>query len=130
MDTLFKTSSEQSQRGAIVGVGVDIESVDRFRKLPYTRNVLFYKKVFSPKEIRYCRSKKESAMYFAVRFAAKEAAIKAVGRKVKNLCEFAVGRDTGGKPTLGMEGLPHLAFHVSLAHTREYAIAVVIAYSK
>ncbi len=58
-------------------IGVDIVEIDRIAKS--VKNPRFLKRVFSPNEVSYCRSRKNSAQHFAVRFAAKEAVWKAVG---------------------------------------------------
>lgn len=114
------------------GVGIDMESVDRFRKITYNQDILFYKKIFSDTEIQYCLSQKASAMHFAARFAAKEAVIKAMGGNIKNLdlSQIEIERDKDGRPILNAKIFPHMIFHLSLSHTQDYAIAIVVAYLK
>ena len=66
------------------GVGADIESIERFRRLSFNKDKIFFNKVFTKKELDYSFSKKEPASHLAARYAGKEAAIKALsslGRK-------------------------------------------------
>jgi len=50
-------------------IGVDIVEIHRIAK--QTGNARFLKRVFTPQEVAYCRSRKNSSQHFAVRFAAK-----------------------------------------------------------
>ncbi len=59
----------------IVGIGIDIEKIQRFRDIPFED--AFYKKYFTAQEIEYCVNTADPAPHFAARFAAKEAVIKA-----------------------------------------------------
>lgn len=108
----------------IVGVGVDIENIARFRNLPYKENKTFYKKLFTKKELEYCREKADPYPHFAVRFSAKEAGLKALGRATdfKNI-EIIY---KSGAPHLRIKGRPRLKIFTSLSHTKNYAIAFVI----
>ncbi len=114
-------------------VGVDIEEVKRFTSL--IKNSRFLKRVFTDDEIRYCRSKKNKAQHFAVRFAAKEAAWKALSDVMRRRNATLSHRDIGlrnqatGKPEMVLQGA--LAswskrLSVSLSHTKNYAVAVVL----
>jgi len=58
-------------------IGVDIVEIHRIAK--QATNPRFLQRVFTPQEVAYCRSRKNTAQHFAVRFAAKEAVWKAVG---------------------------------------------------
>ncbi|MBW2973160.1 holo-ACP synthase [Candidatus Woesearchaeota archaeon] len=59
----------------ILGIGVDIEEINRFRKIE--KNKRFLKAVFTEREIKYCQQKKEPFRSYAGKFCAKEAIIKA-----------------------------------------------------
>lgn len=123
----MSTPQHGTSRTALVGVGIDIERVDRFRGLPYSQNALFYERLFSPREIRYCLARRPGAAHFAARFAAKEAAVKALGGKEKDVRAFEVVSRSDTQPRLAVKGFPRLVFFLSLAHTREYALAIVVA---
>jgi holo-[acyl-carrier protein] synthase len=109
-------------------IGVDIVEIDRIRKS--VRNSRFLKRIFTPTEVKYCRSHKNAAQHFAVRFAAKEAVWKAVSSDVKlNHREIQIRNLTNGKPEVVFP--PRLAslsrrVLVSLSHGREYAVAMVV----
>ena len=88
-------------------------------------------------EIRYCRGKRNAAESFAARFAAKEAAAKALGTGIQagvGWLDIEVVRAMSGKPSLLLHGraaaiasrLGAIRFLVSLSHTRTQALAQVI----
>jgi holo-[acyl-carrier protein] synthase len=108
-------------------VGVDIVEIDRIAKS--VRNPRFLKRVYSPQEIVYCRSRKNSAQHFAVRFAAKEAVWKAVGEPKLLHRDIQVRNRANGKPeVLFPKRFAKLARRVaiSLSHGRDYAVAMAI----
>jgi holo-[acyl-carrier protein] synthase len=122
----------------VLGLGTDLietkrvqESIDRFGER-------FLERVFTAGEITYCRRKKNAAESFAARFAAKEAGAKALGTGIShgvNWKELEVRREMSGKPTLHLSGrAAQLAeamgvrrLQLSLTHSRELAMAVVVA---
>ena len=57
-------------------IGVDIESISRFKNLKRDKSRHFLEKIFTQNELNYCFSKKVPSPHLAVRFAAKEAAEK------------------------------------------------------
>ena len=108
-----------------MNLGVDIEEVERFSKNKYEDRKTFYKKNFTQNEIKYCLSKANPYLHFAVRFCAKEAAIKAMdGRKISLLdIEIKIIKN---KPIIilpfKMKGI------VSMSHTKNLAIATVLIF--
>jgi len=58
-------------------IGTDLEEVDRF-KLDLKKDKNFLEKIFSKNELKYCFSRGNPAQHLAVRFAAKEATVKAL----------------------------------------------------
>ena len=111
----------------IKGIGVDIEEIGRFIKLPYQSNRSFYKKIFTPAEIKYCLSKIDPYPRFAARFAAKEAIIKALNKKVVDMRHIEVVITKSGKPTINSQfPIPNSQFPISLSHTKDYAIAFAV----
>jgi len=112
---------------AVLGVGTDIVRIDRFRDGIISPRLIG--RVFTAAEIAYCRSKPAPDRHFAARFAAKEAAIKALG--AGGICLTitqveVVNLEAGGPPHLvlragsnrnGLPVLPDtLRLHVSLSH--------------
>src|SRR6201998_828775 len=63
----------------IVGTGIDIAEVPRIRQSIERFGDRFVQRIFTPEEIRYCDSKMNRFERYAARFAAKEAAMKALG---------------------------------------------------
>ncbi|MFC1732976.1 holo-ACP synthase, partial [candidate division KSB1 bacterium] len=61
---------------SIIGIGVDIEQIDRFRNKPLNGHRRLYNKLFGSNEIGYCTSKRDPYPCFTARFCAKEALVK------------------------------------------------------
>jgi holo-[acyl-carrier protein] synthase len=104
-------------------IGVDIENISRFEEKEYRKNLNFYKKIFTAKEIQYCLKKSNPYKHFTARFCAKEAAIKACDKKIWDLTtiEISIMND---KPNIK---LPENKIGVvSLSHTDQYAVAIVM----
>ena len=108
-----------------VGLGVDIVEVPRMARLIRRRK--FLDKIFSSVELSYCRGRKNPAQHFAVRFAAKEAVYKALGRPGVSHRDISVRHGVNGQPLVLLRGsLRKLEKRVSisLSHTAQYAVAV------
>lgn len=121
----------------IVGSGIDITEVPRIAQSIERFGERFLNRVFTPAEIAYCQSKKNSVERFAARFAAKEAGMKAIGtglRRGVTWHDVEVGREPSGKPVLLFHGkaaefakklgVKHSA--LSLTHSEQAAMAMVI----
>lgn len=63
----------------IVGSGIDVIEIARIERILAGRRERFEQRVFTDDEVRVCRSAARPAPHYAARFAAKEAAMKAVG---------------------------------------------------
>ena len=63
----------------IVGTGIDIAEVPRIAQSIERFGERFIRRIFTEGEIRYCDSKANRVERYAARFAAKEAAMKALG---------------------------------------------------
>jgi len=110
---------------AITGVGIDIEKIDRFRKVDYSKNKAFYEKIFTKKEMEHCLEKKDPYPRFTSRFTAKEAFIKASESSIKNLKDIEVLTEDN-KPIIKTSVISDKTIHLSLSHTKDMAIAIVI----
>jgi holo-[acyl-carrier protein] synthase len=125
----------------LVGVGVDAVDVDRFRAVLARRPGLATR-VFTDAERADAGAAKDPAERLAARFAAKEATMKALGQGLGAfaLRDVEVVRASGpgagrGAPTLRLvAGAKRLAehrgvrrLHVSLSHTAQVAVAMVVA---
>lgn len=120
----------------IAGIGIDIIDVNRIRKV-LDHNPAFRQKVFSEQEIAYCESKKDPAMSYAVRFAAKEAFMKALGTGWNHevrWVEIETVSSGEAAPFLRISGLTEQTMlsrkitgcHLSLTHEKDYAVASVV----
>jgi holo-[acyl-carrier protein] synthase len=94
-------------------------------------------RVFNEVELDYSKSKVEPHLHLAARFAAKEAFFKAMGKGLREgmkWTDVTVSNDRKGKPDIVMSGKTREAaekmeirkVHVSLSHTIDCAMAVVI----
>jgi len=121
----------------IFGTGIDIVDISRFEKFVRENNEPLFNRVFTPMEKAYCAAKKRSAQHYALRFAAKEAFLKALGTGLRDGLswrDMEVINDPQGKPELNLTGRAEELFrqnslaHVflSLSHDGNYAIASVI----
>jgi holo-[acyl-carrier protein] synthase len=121
----------------IVGTGIDIAEVPRIAASIERFGDRFLRRVFTEGEIRYCESKANRAERYAARFAAKEAAMKALGTGWNHGVRWRdveVCRQPGGRPTITFHGtaaefaakLGAARVALSLTHTAEHAIAQVI----
>ena len=121
----------------IVGMGVDIAETPRVQEAVERHGERFLKRVFTPKEIEYCQRHRNRYERFAARFAAKEAAMKALGtgwRRGVTWHDFEVQNQPGGKPCLQLSGRALEIYRgmggsrilVSLTHTASYALAQVV----
>jgi len=121
----------------IVGTGIDIAEVPRIRKSIERFGQRFLERIFTAGEIRYCDSKANRVERYAGRFAAKEAAMKALGTGWNHGVRWRdceVSRKPGGRPTMVFHGkagefaagLGVKNIALSISHTEEQAIAQVI----
>lgn len=122
----------------IKGTGLDLVEVARIRTLLEKHGARFTEKTFTEGEREYCGRCADPAMHYAARFAAKEAAAKALGTGLwaegVDWRDIEVTRAANGKPGMLFHRAAqcHAArlgvsrAHVSLTHTREHAMAQVI----
>jgi holo-[acyl-carrier protein] synthase len=122
----------------VLGLGTDLIETRRVQQSMDRFGERFLERIFSAGEIAYCKRKKNAAESFAVRFAAKEAGAKALGTGISHGVswkEFEVKREVSGKPSLHLTGraaelagaLGIKRIQLSLTHSREFAMAVVVA---
>jgi holo-[acyl-carrier protein] synthase len=121
----------------IVGLGLDIAEVDRIEASIRRHGRAFVERIFTAAEIAYCEKHRNRAERFAGRFAAKEAAMKALGTGWAHgvrWVDIEVIREPGGKPTLKLSGasreiagrLGVMNIALTITHTGNTALAMVI----
>src|SRR6187200_860216 len=120
----------------MIGVGVDVVEIERFR-LALTRTPSMRERLFTPVELEYVAPKVDPVPTLAARFAAREAVMKALGLGLGafGFHEAWVEVEESGAPRLRVKGrawelaVDHgvVRWHLSLSHDSPVAIAVVVA---
>lgn len=121
----------------IFGVGFDLEDIEDFGRTLAQSGEAFLKRVYTEREIEYCQSQPHSGQSYAARYAAKEAAMKALGiagMEGLKWRDFEVV-STAGPPQLVLRGVAAAVAKrlrvrrllISLSHSRSTAGAVAIA---
>ena len=117
-----------------VNCGTDIIEIDRVKDSIEKLGSPFLDRVFTKKEIDYCESKnKQKYQHYAARFAAKEAAFKALSENIKDKFsvswkDFEVVNDEQGRPKLNVYNvnLDNIEdIDISISHCKNYAVANV-----
>jgi len=121
----------------IVGTGIDIAEPQRLKAAARRRGRRFLERVFTPAERAYCNRRRNKWERYAARFAAKEAAFKALGtgwRRGVRWQEVELINQPSGRPTLKLSGqarkladrlgVQHTS--VSISHTAQFVLAQVI----
>jgi holo-[acyl-carrier protein] synthase len=120
--------------GAVIGTGVDLVENERIRDLLTKWDIHFKNKVFLPSEQAYCDNKASPWLYYAGRFAVKEAVSKAFGTGIGPALgwkDIEVLRATSGAPSIQLSdhgkklatnmGVARVL--ISLSHTHHFAVA-------
>lgn len=121
----------------IAGTGVDLVEIGRIAELGERHGERFLRRVFTAAEIAHCSARPARYQHFAARFAVKEAVFKALGTGwTRGVAwrQVETTNDETGKPSVALsgvakslaDGLAVRTIHVSISHTRRYAIAQVI----
>lgn len=120
----------------IAGLGVDIVEIDRMRQA-LERRPRMKERIFSEQERWYCEHKNRPEIHYALRFAAKEAVLKALGTGFSGMkfTDIEVTRDDRGKPIPLLHGaaqeradqLGIVEMHLSLSFTHTTAVASAVA---
>src|SRR5271163_1994190 len=118
-------------------MGVDLAEVERIRAAIERRGGRILSRLYTAKERAYCERSRNKYERYAGRFAAKEAAMKALGtgwRRGVRWVDLEVVREPGGRPTMMLHGeakriaqrlgVKHIA--MSITHTETQALAQVI----
>jgi holo-[acyl-carrier protein] synthase len=121
---------------SITGLGVDIVEIERMRRA-LERRPAMKERIFSAAEREYCDGRNKPEIHYAMRFAAKEAVLKALGTGFSGMrfTDVEVMRDERGRP------VPHLSgraaevaqergvveMHLSLSFTHATAVASAVA---
>jgi len=123
----------------IVGTGIDVIEITRVERALRRSGERFARRVFTDSEIGDCRARRQSGPHFAVRFAAKEAVMKALGTgwaggvrwvDIETAAEFGANPN---RLSLRLHGrVAELAAarnahpHLAVSRTRSHALAFVL----
>lgn len=120
----------------IFGIGTDIVRIARMQQNLQRFGERFARRILTEQELVDYQTQKKQAHFLARRFAAKEAAAKAMGLGFSNglgLRQIGVTHDTNGKPRLEFSGFASqflashgiTEYHISLADEEDHAVAFV-----
>jgi holo-[acyl-carrier protein] synthase len=120
----------------IQGIGIDIVEVERIREASRRWGARFEQRVYTQQELAYCGDSPTRYWRLAARFAAKEAALKALGTGLitgMRWQDVEVQANAVGKPELVLHGEVRRyanecnisSIFVSMSHTNVYAVAQV-----
>jgi len=115
----------------IINVGIDCEDIDRWVKMLPKLEIGYQRKLFQENEHQYCRTYRNPAPHYAVRWCAKEALLKALNPYYKlDLRTIEISNAEDGSPffILNDSKLESLNFSIklSMSHSKNTAMAVVI----
>ena len=121
----------------ILSIGIDVVEVDRIERAVVRLGDRFLRRIYTQSELDYCDARGPRAVHLAGRFAAKEAAMKALGTgwgSGVSWREFEILPSGGGAPRLELSGAALERFaqlgattsHLSISHTRGLAVAQAI----
>lgn len=120
----------------ITGLGVDIVEIDRMAAA-LKRRPSMRERLFSEEERAYCDKRNRPEIHYALRFAAKEAVLKALGTGFAGMkfTDVEVVRDAGGRPVPRLSGRARevadeigvVELHLSLSYTHTTAVASAVA---
>ncbi len=115
--------------------GIDIIEIHRIRDVVARWGDRFLRRIYTPEELAFCNGKNNR---LAARFAAKEAASKALGLGIRGIAwkEIEVVRQRGHPPSLRLHGraakraefLGIAQLTISISHSRDYAVASVVGW--
>ncbi len=122
---------------SIFGVGTDLVRIDRLKALIERWGERFEIRVFTPAEIAFCSKRKTKIPCLALRFAAKEAFVKALGLGLRAPVlwhDMEIRGDELGKPQIFLSdramqyctGLGITSWHLSLTDDGDYGAAFVV----
>ena len=122
----------------VLGVGTDITECLRIGQMIERHGELFVQRVYTQREIDYCRSRRMAMQHFAGRWSAKEAILKALGtgwRQGISWRDIEVLNGASGRPTVTLAGgtqdlaerMGIVGVLVSISHCRTHATAHAVA---
>jgi len=123
--------------GVIYGIGIDIVKIERFKRALERWGDRLSTRVFTPQELSICHAKAQPSRHLALRFAAKEAFLKALGIGMFQGVawnDIEIVNDPSGRPHMNVRGEAEAIcrkkgiteIFVSISHEAEYGVAYVL----
>jgi holo-[acyl-carrier protein] synthase len=121
----------------IYGIGIDIVSIVRIERMLERWGSLFTSRVFTPTEVAFCEGRSKPGQHFALRWAAKEAMLKALGLGLRGgikWTDIEVVNDRLGRPSFSVHNEAKGCLmdrnikraSVSISHEKDYGVAQVV----
>jgi holo-[acyl-carrier protein] synthase len=121
----------------VYGIGIDVIQIDRFERSLSRWGERLCQRVFTPQELLSCQTKARPGQHLALRFAAKEAFLKALGTGMFQGIgwkEIEIANETSGRPHLVLSGKAEEScqsrgikkIFVSISHEKDYGVAQVL----
>jgi holo-[acyl-carrier protein] synthase len=121
----------------IFGIGTDIVGIPRFDRFVSEQNEPLFNRLFTERERAYCAARARAGQHYALRFAAKEAFLKAMGTGLRDgisWLDMEVVNNDLGRPDLVVTGKAAAlcasagvgAIFLSLSHDAGCAVATVV----
>ena len=121
----------------VYGIGIDIIEIKRFERALERWGRRLHERVFTPGELSICLAKAHPGRHLALRFAAKEAFLKALGIGMfRGVAwnEIEISNDPLGRPHMKVQGAAEKIcqekgiqeIFVSISHEDEYGVAHVL----
>ncbi len=130
---------EERESLSITGLGVDIVEIARMRAA-LERHPRMKERLFSEEERAYCDKRSRPEVHYAMRFAAKEAVLKALGCGFSGVGfrDVEVSRDQRGRPIPRLSGRAAqiaaaagvVEMHLSLSYTHTNAVASAVCWHR
>lgn len=119
----------------VVGIGIDIVDINRFKKLKLIKKSKFLNRIFTKRELDYCFSRKNIAPSLATKYAGKEAVIKAFSSTDKinlDYREIEIINKPSGGPKVNLNGKQQKKYQIliSLSNEVERAVGVAVLINK
>jgi len=121
----------------VYGIGIDVVKIDRFERSLARWGERLRQRVFTPQELSICQMKARPGQHLALRFAAKEAFLKALGVGLSqgiSWKEIEITNETSGQPHLVLSGKAQKScqsrgikeIFLSISHEKDYGVAQVL----
>lgn len=123
------------KKNQILGIGIDIANINRFKKIKLSKENIFLKRIFTSVELDYCFSKKDVAASLATKYAGKEAVIKAFSLANETILDYKnieITNDSSGAPRVKLVGDKKGRYQIliSLSNETDKTVGVAILMSQ